>query len=148
MSTRHISSLIGLGALAVGVFAFLYGAREPLWIRHTLGDVAAAAVVLAGVGVVWPRGALAGRLGVAVVITFGVEAIQALELVGPDAPRWQHLVFGSTFDVLDLVAYAIGLGSAVLVELGLVRRRRSTAGPRSGYAATMRSPVCTRHNDA
>lgn len=46
----------------------------------------------------------------------GTECFQGLGLVGPDAHWLLHLTVGSTFDPLDLLAYALGLVLAAGLE--------------------------------
>lgn len=108
--------LIAATALATGLFVLLY--RGPGWLplRHTGGDVAAGALVLALVGFTRPALATLPRAAFAALIAGSVEALQALNLVGPDAPRWLHLTVGSTFDPNDLVAYALGIALAALAD--------------------------------
>lgn len=108
--------LIAATALATGFFVLLY--RGPGWppLRHTGGDVAAGALVFAFVGLARPALATLPRAAVAALIAGTVEALQALKLVGPDAPRWLHLTLGSTFDPNDLVAYALGIALAALAS--------------------------------
>lgn len=49
-------------------------------------------------------------------LAIGTEAFQALGLVPADAPLLVHLTLGSTFDPVDLVAYAVGLAVAAGLE--------------------------------
>lgn len=101
-------------AFAAGFFVLYY--RGPGWVplRHTGGDVAAGALVYALVGLARSRAPTLVRAALAFAIAAAVEGLQALALVGPDAPRWLHLTLGSTFDPDDLVAYALGIGLAAL----------------------------------
>lgn len=112
MKTRLV--VVVLAALAFGLFVLLY--RGPGWVplRHTGGDIAAGALVLGLVGLVARRRGVGWWVVVAALIAASVEAIQALRLVGPDAPRWLHLTLGSTFDPLDLLAYAVGIALAAI----------------------------------
>ena len=86
------------------------------WIRGSLGDL---------IVVIWVASALAtvirGRpalcAGLALALATALECGQLLGKVDADAPLWMHLVFGSTFDPLDLLHYAIG----ALVGWGILR---------------------------
>lgn len=109
MSSRRPSFIVFVVTLALGVFAAVYGSRPPLWIRHTLGDVAAAGWVFAALGLLRPASTRTRRMLTAAAIAGLVEGVQALELVGADAPVLLHLTLGSTFDPLDLVAYGVGV---------------------------------------
>ena len=96
-----------------------------------LGDALWAAMVY------WWAGALAPSLGVgartraALVFAFGIEWSQCYHAPGIDAVRATplgHLVLGSDFDARDLLAYAVGVASAALVERwGVLRTRRRAA---------------------
>jgi len=95
--------------LAAGVLS--YRGPGAWWIRGFTGDVL---VVIFGVSLMalvplgrWPHRAAAMGL-----IAVGTECLQLLQLVGPDAHWFWHLTLGSTFDPLDLLAYAIGLAVA------------------------------------
>lgn len=67
---------------------------------------------LAAINLGTPRQRL---LGVG-LFAVGTECFQGLGLVGPDAHWLLHLTVGSTFDPLDLLAYALGLGIAAGLE--------------------------------
>lgn len=102
-------------ALCVGSFAVLvviaFGTTG--WIRGSLGDLVVViwvASVLATVGPLRTRWAWCAGLALALATT--LECLQLLGKVDRDAPLWQHLIFGSTFDPLDLLHYAIGAGVA------------------------------------
>ncbi len=124
MKTRLV--IVAVAALALGLFVLVY--RGPGWVplRHTGGDVAAGALVFALTGALARRRSVRWWAGVAALFAASVEGVQALELVGPDAPRWVHLTLGSTFDPLDLLAYAVGIGlaAAFVARHGLDRGAR------------------------
>lgn len=120
MHHRRPALIVALLTLCVGVFAGLYGSRPPLWIRHTLGDVAAAGLVFALLSLIQPTAPRARRVILALLLAGAVEGIQALEWVGPDAPLLLHLTLGATFDPLDLAAYALGVLVASGLEWGIL----------------------------
>lgn len=125
MSPRRRLVIIAAASLAACLVALVY--RGPGWtlLRHTGGDVFAAALLYALVGLAlrWPR---RRRVVLTLAIAGLVEAIQLTGLVGPDAPRWLHVVLGATFDPLDLLAYGVGVALAACID----------------------SPVCTAHSEA
>lgn len=89
-------------------------------IRGYLGDVLVVTFMVA-VAAVLRLGTPWQRIGATAGIAVGTELFQGLGLVGPDAPLLLHLTLGSTFDPLDLLAYAAGLGLAALLEHTLWR---------------------------
>ncbi len=126
MSSRTRLALIAAVSLAVCLFALVY--RGPGWqlLRHTGGDVFAAALLYGLIGLArarWPRARRAALTG---AIAAAIELTQLLDVVGPETPRVVHVVLGATFDPLDLVAYAVGIA----------------------VAAALDTPVCTAHSDA
>ncbi len=107
--------------LACGLALFEWGSGH---LRGFGGDVLIVVLLVslaAGLGLGTGRQRLAG-VGLFAV---GTELFQGLGLVGPDSHWLLHLTVGSTFDLLDLLAYAAGLGVAVLLE-------GSWAGPELG----------------
>jgi len=125
-SNRRRLALIAAASLGVCLVALVY--RGPGWrlLRHTGGDVFAAALLYALIGLALARWRRTRRVTVALAIAAAIEFAQLLALVGPDAPRWVHIVLGATFDPLDLLAYAAGIGLAACID----------------------SPVCTAHSEA
>lgn len=115
---RCLAQSVGWFAVLVAIVLFGHG-----WIRASFGDLCVVPWVIASVGV-WPRlaplvkGRVAFGLGLAVVL----ELLQLAGQVGPDDPQWMHLIFGSTFDPLDLVHYVIGAAVAFGVETLLAPR--------------------------
>ena len=80
-----------------------------------------------------PRARLAIRSAAAYVVCAGVEVSQLYHTPTLDAVRATmlgHLVLGSGFDPRDLVAYAVGVGLAALLESTLAPKavERSYAG--------------------
>lgn len=103
--------------LATGL-ALFYGVRGP--VRGAISDVLIIVFLdacLAAVRIGTPTARLVG-VGVIAVVA---ECVQALHLVGPDAPAILHLTVGATFDPYDFGWYAVGLGIAT----GLERRWRA-----------------------
>lgn len=126
MSSRKRLALIAAASFAVCLFALIY--RGPGWqlLRHTGGDVFAAALLYGLIGLAVTRWTRVRRIALTGAIAAAIEFTQLLEIVGADAPRIVHVVLGATFDPLDLLAYAVGIAAA----------------------ATLESPVCTAHSEA
>lgn len=126
MSSRTRLALIVVVGFGLCLVALVY--RGPGWqpLRHTGGDVFAAALLYGLIGLAYPRWPRRGRATLAAAIAAAIEITQAFELLSPDAPRWLHVVLGATYDPLDLLAYAVGIGLAVALD----------------------TPVCTRHSEA
>ena len=96
----------------VELFLFLF-VKGP--VRSWFGDLL---VVILQVALLAAAGLGTARqriLGVG-VLALSTELIQGLKLVGPGSHWLLHLVFGSTLDPLDLLAYALGLAVAVPLE--------------------------------
>ena len=94
------------------------------WVRGSLGDLVVVIWVASAVSIVGPlvkRPAVAAGFAVGLATT--LELLQLLGKVDADSPLWAHLIFGSTFDPLDLVHYAIGgvLGYALIRRLAPVK---------------------------
>lgn len=86
-------------------------------VRGFLGDILVV-VFLVSLLAVPPIGTARARLIAIGALSVGLEALQALHLVGKDAHWLLHLLLGSTFDPWDLLAYTGGL----LVAWQLERR--------------------------
>ena len=87
--------------------------------RDVLGDALWAMMMGWWMGAVAPRAALPTRSAAALGICVVVECSQLIHAPTLDAIRRTtlgHLVLGSGFDPRDLVAYAIGVMFAALVE--------------------------------
>jgi hypothetical protein len=112
MALNWRALVVAIVTLAAGLALFKWGTGP---VRGTGGDVGVIVFGVAGlaaVGLGSPRTRLLA-LGIAGV---GAELLQALRLVGPDAPWFLPLTLGSTFDPLDLLAYAVGIVIAAGLE--------------------------------
>lgn len=114
--------------LAAGGYLFV-AVRGP--VRGWFGDVLVVVVLVAALVVVGvPRASW--RLGAVALLALGTEAFQATGLVPRDAHWFVHLTLGSTFDVLDFAAYAVGLlAAAGLEQTEWAPWRRGMVGGRS-----------------
>jgi hypothetical protein len=118
---RRSHLVIALAAVALGGLVLVWPGPGRVFVRGWLGDVAAAALVAALVGVARPRWSTARRATAAFVVAAAVEVVQAVA-----GPRWRgdrlaELTVGTTFDAGDLLAYAIG---AYLAAAGGARLAR------------------------
>jgi hypothetical protein len=121
MSPRRALAALWLTALGSGVSVLFY--RGPGWklLRAHGGDVAVTAFLFFSLGLVtsWTERRRVWLVG---LLALGVELLQLARL-----PVRRSLVteltIGSTFDWLDLLAYALGLALAVLAERRWVTTR-------------------------
>ena len=111
--------------LGAGLLLFKYGTGHLRGFGSDVLVVVFLTACVAATGVGGPRSRPAGVLLFAVV----VECFQALKLVGPDSHWLLHLTLGSTFDPLDLLAYASGAGLAVGAERVWASPGRGTLAP-------------------
>jgi hypothetical protein len=115
--------VLALAALAIGVAVLLYHGPGRSIVRGHVGDVAATMLVYALVGLAW-RARSAVRAATTMAIATAIEIGQTLWQVDSSAGA---LLLGTTFDVWDLVAYAIG--TAIAVAWDVTRdRSRSVSG--------------------
>ncbi len=112
------------------------------------GDALYAVLVFLLVSLVVPRAPLLPTAGAALAFCWAIELLQltplpaALARTVPGA----SLVFGSTFQALDLVAYVIGVAAAAGVDAVSRRAAGSSRGGRrtpSGGAPARRRPAGT-----
>jgi hypothetical protein len=97
------------------------------FVRPYLGDVLAVILVFMAIRAVFSAGpwtAAAIALLVAVVIELG-QLIGILDLLGLAHHQWLRVVFGTGFDLKDLLAYAIGALIAVGVDRKMMTRNVS-----------------------
>lgn len=99
--------------------------------RDVIGDMLWAMMIGWWMGALLPGTHYGWRAAVAFVLCVAVELSQLYHSPALDAfrgTRLGHLVLGSGFDPRDLVAYALGVAGAVLLEASaaaLVRHRRA-----------------------
>ena len=89
-----------------------------------MGDVLAIALVYTALRAATPlslRSALAVTLAIALVIELA-QAAKLLSALGLGENQLARIVFGGSFDWLDLLAYAVGGIVVVLVELATRRK--------------------------
>ncbi len=119
---------LAVATIGAGLAVHYHGQALSVSARDVLGDALWAMMVAWWVGVAAPHAPLHGRSLVALGLCVAVEVSQLLHTPALDALRRTtvgHLTLGSDFDVRDLVAYAVGLSAAALLEVAWAGRRRS-----------------------
>ena len=111
-----------LAALLFGIEALiaLYGEG---FVRHTLGDVLAAALVYVGLRTITGLRPVSAAT-IAFAFSAAVEAAQAaalIERLGLEGSALARLVLGTTFTWADMAAYALGAAGACLADTGAIR---------------------------
>ena len=113
-----IIAAITLFAIEVVIALFVRDA----FIRPYIGDVLAVALVYAVLRAATPL-SLRSALGITLAIAIMIEVAQAAKLLsalGLGENELARIIFGGSFDWLDLLAYAVGGGVMVLVELAML----------------------------
>lgn len=114
-------------AFIVLLFTELLIAQTSGFIRHTFGDF------LAVIGVYFLVKSFLNiepiKLGIGVLVfSFMVEILQLtpfLEITGLSKNRIASIVFGSTFSYGDLIAYALGIISIIIIEIFIIKKINS-----------------------
>lgn len=120
--------LLALATIVIGLAVHLRGAALAPDVRDVLGDALWAMMIAWWLGALRPAVGRKSRGMVAYIICVCVEFSQRLHAPALDAlraTRVGHLVLGSGFDWRDLLAYALGVAAAVLLEDVLIPRRES-----------------------
>ena len=121
---------VGLAAATIAVGLWVHIGASPLGAdaRDVLGDALWAVMIMWLVAAAAPRTPLVTRAVVALGICIAVELSQLIHTSSIDALRSTtlgHLVLGSGFDPRDLIAYAVGVAAAALLERTVVALRRA-----------------------
>lgn len=120
---------LALATIVVGLAVHLHGASLGGVTRDVLGDALWAMMITWWMGALAPDVALLRRGMLAYAICGAVELSQLYHTPALDAVRATligHLMIGSGFDPRDLLAYALGVGGAGLLEIAARVRRRAT----------------------
>lgn len=118
--------LAALLTIMLGLFVHWHGAFLGAEGQDMLGDALWGTMMAWWLGAFLPYVRLPLRAVVAYAICTAVEVSQLLHLPWLDALRGNrlgHLVLGHDFAARDLVAYALGVLVAVLLERQMTRRR-------------------------
>ena len=130
-SVRAIYVALALVTIAAGLAVHGRGDALSPVARDVLGDTLWAMMIVWWMGALMPGTRNGGRAAAAFALCVAVELSQLYHAPALDAfrgTRVGHLVLGSGFDPRDLVAYALGVAGAVLLEASaaaLARRRRA-----------------------
>src|SRR3954465_6293100 len=125
---RFVYAISAMATIAIGLLVHFGGEQIGARERDVIGDALWAAMMVWWVSAMAPRAKLVTRTAVAYLICVGVEVTQLYHSAAVDAVRGTrvgHLVLGSGFDPRDLVAYAIGVATALLLELAACAVTRS-----------------------
>lgn len=136
MTRRNRSVCIAatLFVIALGLASRKWPSLLPAVLGKYPGDALWAAMMFALCCIAWPRGATWRLAAIALAICWAVEVSQLYHAPWIDAIRATppgHLVLGSAFHAVDLVAYAVGVMIAAFVERAAARRpgTRAPAAP-------------------
>jgi len=122
--------LLAAGTIALGLLVHIGEFAMPARLRDFTGDALWAVMMVWWVGVAWPAPRPVSRAAIAVLVCFAVESSQLYHAPWLDALRATtpgHLVLGSSFDARDLLAYALAVCAAMLLD----HRLHPPAGIRS-----------------
>lgn len=119
---------LGLAAIAIGVLVLVYRGPGRAVVRGHVGDVAATMLVYATLGAIWWRTRMPVRAAIALAFATAIEVGQAFWSVRSTAGA---LTLGDTCDPWDILAYAIGVGVALVWERIAVARCAACAPPPS-----------------
>ena len=113
-----------VGTIAVGLVVHSGAIVLAPRLRDVLGDALWAMMIAWWIGALAPGMRLDRRAGLALVVCWAVEFSQLYSAPMLDAVRRTtpgQLVFGSGFDTRDLVAYAMGVLTALMLEWAVRR---------------------------
>lgn len=126
---RLLYALLVLAVIGAGLASRRYPGLLPAALGKYPGDALWALMVMLLYGLAWPRWPI-GRTALAALATsFAVEFSQLYQADWINAIRHTtlgHLVLGSGFHAMDLLAYSVGVAAGAAAEL-LLLRRPSTA---------------------
>lgn len=109
MRFHKTKAWISFGLLVIEIFIALFFTRG--FIRSFMGDVLSVCLLYALVGTFFDFNRL--KLGLSVLIfAFAVEFAQYFKLteyLGLAKDSFSYIVLGATFDLLDLLAYGLGI---------------------------------------
>jgi hypothetical protein len=110
---------LAIATIGVGLLVHFHGGAIPAVARDMLGDALWAMMITWWLGALAPGAPAMTRAMSAYGVCAAVEVSQAFHTPALDAIRATtvgHLVLGSGFDPRDLLAYAIGVAGAALIE--------------------------------
>lgn len=132
---RAIYVVLAFVTIAVGLIVHLRGTGLAPGVRDATGDALWAAMVTWWAGALAPAARPTVRGAAAYAVCLVIEVSQLYHAPAIDAVRATlvgSLVFGSGFDPRDLAAYAVGVASAVLLDVAFIVRDRALPDVRAG----------------
>ena len=123
--SRTIYAAAVIGVILIGLASCTYPWIFPAFLEKYPGDALWALMILLILGFVWPKLSATWLAILTLVVSFTVEFGQLYQPMWLTAVRETtigHLVLGSTFNPIDLVAYAIGVCIGLIVISILERR--------------------------
>ena len=123
--SRLLYALLALAVIAAGLTSRRYPFLLPVQLGKYPGDALWALMVLLLYGFARPRWSIARVAAAALATSFAVEFSQLYQADWINAVRHTtagHLVLGSTFNWLDLLAYTVGVATGSVTELLTLRR--------------------------
>jgi hypothetical protein len=123
---RSVTTIAGLAVLASGLAITLVDLRVP-----RLGDALYAVLVYLVIAALWPRLRRSAVVVGAAAFCAGIELFQLTDIpahIGQAVPL-ARFVLGTSFDPIDLVAYAIGIALVAGLDIVTSRLRASTGRP-------------------
>ena len=132
LPTRLAYVVLALCTIAVGLLVHLRGGALGAVTQDVFGDALWAAMILWWISAVAPERTRLMRGVIVLLVCVAVELSQLVHaplLEAVRATRMGALVLGNGFDPRDLVAYALGVIVAALVDACLPRRPREMTRP-------------------
>jgi hypothetical protein len=97
-----------------------------LWARYYWGDIGIVAALYFALSAVWLRASITMRAGAIFTFAVAVEVFQGTGIPASwNLPSpWVHIL-GTSFDVTDFYAYAIGIGVAIICDALTIQRKKT-----------------------
>lgn len=143
---RAIYAVLSLGTILLGLLVHLRGNMLAPAVRDAAGDALWAMMITWWAGALVPAARPTSRGAAAYAISVGVEVSQLYHSAALDVIRGTtlgHLVLGSDFNPRDLAVYAVGVVTAVLLDVLFVARRHRSLRSRC-REATAKETVARR----
>ncbi|HEY8877902.1 MAG TPA: DUF2809 domain-containing protein [Roseateles sp.] len=124
---RLLYALLVLAVIAAGLASRRYPGLLPALLGKYPGDALWALMVMVLIGLAKPRWPIARTAGAALLTSFAVEFSQLYQADWINAIRHTtlgHLVLGSGFHAMDLLAYTVGVAAGAAMELLMLDRPR------------------------
>jgi len=126
MKARLTFAAFAVATIALGLWVHRGGVSLGPTARDVAGDALWATMIAWWIGAAAPRARLMTRSAVALAICTVVELSQLIHapwIASMRETTMGQLVLGSGFDPRDLLAYALGVALAALLERALIARR-------------------------